>query len=85
MTQKKSLINGTVHSLIAIIDLQKINGWGNIKEKCLWVNTTFNKQEEINYSRHLSFPFTTCSLNDLLNFRINLIDDKNQRISGEKK
>ena len=78
---KKSLINGKIYSLIAIIDLQKINSSKNIKEKSLWVNATFTKQEEINNSRHLCFPFTTSSLNDPLNFSINIIDDKNQQIS----
>ena len=78
---KKSLINGKIYSLIAIIDLQKINSSKNIKEKSLWVNATFTKQEEINNSRHLRFPFTTSSLNDPLNFSINIIDDKNQQIS----
>ena len=78
---KKSLKNCKIYSLIAIIDLQKINSWENITEKSLWVTATSNKQEEINNSRHLSFPFTTSSLNDLLNFSINLIDDKNQQIS----
>ena len=79
MTQKKSLINGKICSVIAIIYLQKINSWGNIKEKSLWVNVTFNNQEEINNSRYMCFPAS--SLNDLLNFSINLIDDKKQQIS----
>ena len=47
---KKSLINGKIYSLIAIIDLQKINSREYIKEKSLWVNEAFNKQEEINNS-----------------------------------
>ena len=45
---KKSLIKGKIYSLIGIIDLQKINSWENIKRKSLWVNATFNEQEEIN-------------------------------------
>ena len=45
---KKSLKNGKIYSLIAIIDLQKINSQEYIKEKSLWVNAIFNKQEEIN-------------------------------------
>ena len=47
---KKSLMNGKIYSLIAIIDLQKINSQEYIKEKSLWVNAIFNKQEEINNS-----------------------------------
>ena len=88
MTQKKLLINGKIYSLIGIIDLQKINSWENIKENSLWVNATFNVQEEINNSKLLCFSFMTSSLNDLLNFIINLIDYKNKQInftSGENK
>ena len=81
MTQKKSRINGKIYSPIAIINILKINSWENIKEKSLWVNATVNKPEEINNSRHLCFPFTTSSLNNLLNLSVNLIDDKNQQIS----
>ena len=85
---KKSLINSKIYSLIGITDLQKINSWENIKGKSLWVNATFNEQEEINNSKQMCFSFMTSSLNDLLNFSINLIDDKNKQISftsGENK
>ena len=37
-------------------------------------------------SRHICFLFTTKTLNDLLNFSINLLDDNNKQITfGEKK
>ena len=88
MTQKKSLINGKIYSLIGIIDLRKMNSWENIKGKSLWANATFNEQEEINNSKHLCFSLMTSSLNDLLNFSINLIDNKNKQInftSGKNK
>ena len=42
----------------------------------------------MNDSRHLCFPFTTTTLNDLLNFSINLVDDHNKQITfadNEKK
>ena len=78
---KKSPINSKIYSPISIINILKINSWENIKEKSLWVNATVNKQEEINNSRHLCFPFTTSSLSNLLNLSVNLIDDKNQQIS----
>ena len=56
---KKLLINGKIYSLIGIINLQNIYSWENIKVKSLWVNTTFNEQEEINNSKHLCFLFMT--------------------------
>ena len=80
---KKSLLNGKIYGLIGIIDLQKINNWSNIKGKSLWVNTIFKEQEEISNNRHLCFRFMTSSLNDLLNFSMNLIDDHNQQINFE--
>ena len=45
-------------------------------------------KREINNSKHLCFPFMTLTLNNLLNFSINLIDDNNKEIefaSNEKK
>ena len=80
---KKSLLNGKIYGLIGIVNLQKINNWSNTKGKSLWVNAIFKEQEEISNNRHLSFPFMTSSLNDLLNFSINLIDDHNQQINFE--
>ena len=49
---------------------------------------SFTEPEQINDSKHLSYSFKTLSLNDLLNFSINLIDDKNRSMkfsSGEQK
>ena len=46
------------------------------------------EQRELNNSRHLCFSFMTLTLNDLLDFSINLIDDNNKEIefaSNEKK
>ena len=79
MMQKKNA-NSKIYSLLGIIDLQKINSWEN-KVKSLWVNATFNKQEEINNTKHLGFLFMTSSLNDLLNFSINLIVHKSKQIN----
>ena len=69
--------------------LDKINNWEYIKGKSLWVNINFDETNQINNnSEHLSFSFVTSSLNDLLNFSINLIDDNNKTIefnTGETK
>ena len=47
---KVALINGKIYSLLAIINLDKISNWEYIRGKPLWVNISFNKQEEINDS-----------------------------------
>ena len=80
---KKSPRNSKIYLLLGIIDLKKINNWGEIKEQSLWINSTLEEQKEINNSRYLCFLFTTSTLNDLLNFSINLIDDNNKQITFE--
>ena len=69
---------------MGINDLEKINNWEEIKGQSLWINATLEEQKEISNSRHLCFPFMTLSLNDLLNFSINLIDDHNKQITFEE-
>ena len=49
----------------------------------MWINAALEEQKEITNSRHLCFPFTTSTLNDLLNFSINLIDNNNKQITFE--
>ena len=51
----------------------------------MWVNATLEEQKEKNNSRDLCFPFVTPTLNDLLKFSINLIDDNNKDITFEDK
>ena len=59
--------------------MNKINNWEYIKGKTLWVSINFDETNQINNnSEHLSFSFVTSSLNDLLNFSINLIDYNNK-------
>ena len=86
---KKSLINSKIFGLLlGNIDLKKINNWNKIKGQSLWITAMLEEQRELNNSRHLCFSFMTLTLNDLLDFSINLIDDKNKEIefaSNEKK
>ena len=70
---KKSLINGKIYRLIGIIDLNEINNWKlGMKGQSIWINTSLEELKDINIGKHLCFPFTTTSLNDLLSFSINL-------------
>ena len=86
---KKSLINSKIFRLLlGNIDLKKINNWNKIKGQSLWITAMLEEQRELNNSRHLCFSFMTLTLNDLLDFSINLIDDNNKEIefaSNEKK
>ena len=80
---KKSLTNSTIHGLLGIIDLKKIDNWEEIKVQSLWINATLKEQKEINNSRHLCFLFMNTTLNGLLNFSMNLVDDRNKQITFE--
>ena len=84
-----ALINGKIYNVLGIINLNKINNWEYVKGKSFWVNIDFDKTNQINNnSEHLSFSFVTSTLNDLLNFSINFIDDNNKTIefnTGETK
>ena len=85
---KKSILNGKMYDLIAIIDLDKIPNWTEIKGQSIWVNVSFKDQKEINNTNHLCFPFLTRSFNDLPSFSIYLQDGENKKIefnTGEKK
>lgn len=80
----KSLTNGKIYELLGIIDLNKINNWKEgVKGQSIWINTTLEEQKEINSRKHILFPFTISSLNDLISFSINLIDDNNKEIEME--
>ena len=67
---KKALINSKIYSLIGITDLKKINNCEEIKGQSTWINVTLEEQNKMNNSRHLCFPFSTKTLNDLLSFSI---------------
>ena len=80
---KKALINSKIYWLLGIIDLKNINNWEEIKGQSIWINATLEEQSEIYTSKHFCFMFTTRTLNDLLNFSINLLDDYNKPITFE--
>ena len=73
---------------MAIIDLDKINKWEEIKSQSTWINAAFKHQKEINNNSHLCFSFTSKSLKDLLNYSIYLVAENNKEIdftAGKKK
>ena len=85
---KKSILNQKIFDILAVIDLNKINNWNDIKEQSIWTNTAFKDHREINNISHLCLPFTTKYFSDLSSFSIYLQDDTNKKIefkSGEKK
>ena len=73
---KKALINVWV---VRSNWSKKTSNWQQIKGHSLWINVTFEEQKEINIRRHLCFP----TLNDLLSFSMNLIEDHCKEITFE--
>ena len=66
--EKKAILNGKIYDLIAIIDLNKISNWTEIKGQSIWVSVFFKDQKERNNNSHLCFPFVTRSFNNLTSF-----------------
>ena len=85
---KKSTLNEKIFDILAVIDLNKINNWSDIKGQSIWTNVAFKDHKEINNNSHLCFPFITRSFKDWTSFSIFLQDDTNKIIefkSNEKK
>ena len=85
---KKAILNDNLYGLLAIIDLNKIGNWGEIKGQSARIKAGFKDQKERNNNNHLCFPFVMKSLNDLVSFSIYLIDDDNKELtftSGKNK
>ena len=77
---KKSILNKKLFDILAVIDLNKINNWNNIKGQSIWTNAAFKDHKEINNNNHLCFPFITRSFSDLTSFSIFLQDDSKKKI-----
>ena len=77
---RKSLLNRKIYSLLAKINLDKINNWEEVKGQSVWTNITFKEQKAISENTHVCFPFMTKSFSDLTRFRIVLQEDQNKKI-----
>ena len=75
-----ALINKKIYNILIIINLNKTNNHNDIKGKLLWLNVKINGEDQVNNSEYIYFSFMISSLNHLLDFGINLIDDSNKAI-----
>ena len=55
---KKSILSGKIY-IIAIINLNKISNWNDIKGQSIWVSVSFKDQKEMNSNSRLCFLFVT--------------------------
>ena len=55
--------NGNLVNLLGVINLNKINNWKYIKDKSLWINVNFDRQENVENTDYFCFSFKTASLN----------------------
>ena len=52
---KKSILNEKLFDILAVIDLNKINNWNDIKGQSIWTNATFKDRKEINNNNTFVF------------------------------
>ena len=83
------LINGKLYKAIGCIFTNEIEGWDKIKKTTYnWVSCKLTNSRYPHAAKHLAFVFDTTSLNTLLNFSLNLIDQTGKEITfldGEQK
>ena len=83
------LINGKICKAIGCIFTNEIEGWDKIKKTTSnWVSCKLTNSRYPHAAKHLAFVFDATSLNTLLNFSLNLIDQTGKEITfldGEQK
>ena len=75
-------INGKVYKAIGCIFTNEREGWDKIKKTTSnWVSCKLTDSKYPFGAKHLAFEFDTTSLNTLLNFSLNLIDQNGKEIT----
>ena len=75
-------INGKVYKVIGCIFTNEIEGWDKIKKTTFnWVSCKLTNSKYPFGAKLLAFEFDTSSLNTLLNFTLNLIDQTGKEIT----
>ena len=78
---KKALINGKIYSLLGIINLSEIKNWSEVKGNSIYVSVKFGDVAfSIENATHFAFKFKTGFPTEILEFKIELIDDKATQI-----
>ena len=76
-----SVLDGKIYKTLGQINLYEIENWEKLKSHNNWVYAQFSKSNKVELGlKHLSYPFETAVLTDILNFDITLLDDSNKLI-----
>ena len=76
------LLNGKLYKSIGCIYTNEIEGWDEIKKTTSnWVNCKFSNSKYPFGAKHLSFEFDTTSFHNLLDFKLNLLDQNGKEIT----
>ena len=73
---RTSLINRKIYKSVAVVNVNKLTNWTELKGKSKCVNIVLNDSEYSTLAKHFAFAFETTNLNDLLNFELSLLDDQ---------
>ena len=77
---KYGLINDDFKQVVGVINLNQIENWSDINKSSRWVNVNFQPQHESRNATHFSDNFITNNKDDLLNFKLKLVDTDNKLI-----
>ena len=75
---KDTLINGKLFQGIGVIYISEIENWDKIKNESHWTNFVLTDSANPLAEKHFAFAFEITDLNNLLNFKYSLINDKGE-------
>ena len=82
---KKGDVNGKQENILAIIHIENIPNWNELKSISSWVNIDLTDYLEIQSAGNISFNFITSPICDISKFDITFKNGKGEAIIFEKK
>ena len=85
---KKADVNGVQENILAIIHIENVANWEQLKDTSNWMNIDLVNYLEVQEASNISFSFITESIHDISKFDISLKNSKREHIKfkeNEKK
>ena len=82
---KKVDVNGKQENILAIIHIENIPNWNQLKSTSSWVNIDLTDYLEIQSVVNISFNFITSSIYDISKFDITFKNGKGEAITFDEK